>query len=457
MHRAYQNITSVLQTLLSSYGLILHRMIRFAIPAILTSLLSMVSTVVDIGFIGRLGGDYVAAVGSAGFYIHLLWALSSVITIGASIKIAHSVGGRKRSLASFYVRTSGTLTVVLALSYATLVFLSSNWLLGIFNLQSAEINTAACQYLKISCAGFLPLALNFLLSSVFLAYGNSKLPMCINIVGVAVNLILDPLLIFVCGWGIEGAAIASIVSHCIGAILFLYYAKVSLNIDFSYFMFSSKLAQTILKLGISPAFQRVLFTLIAIYMARIISQWGNSAIAVQKIGLQIEALSFMAAAGFGHVIHSMSGQYYGAGMYSLFWRTFVSGVFIAISIGVLSTVCFLRYPTILLSLLTTDTAIIDHGKEYLRIIGYSQILMCIELITTGAYYGWGKTAVPAIISIILTLGRIPCALMLIETYSSSVLSVWWSISISSMLKGLLLLALFIYQCRKWIINKKHIA
>jgi Na+-driven multidrug efflux pump len=79
----------------------------------------------------------------------------------------------------------------------------------------------------------------------------------------------------------------------------------------------------------------------------------------------------------------------------------------------------------------------------LVILGFSQLFMCMELMATGAFFGWGRTNIPAITGISLTLLRIPMALLFIRYWSNSLSSVWWSISISSMAKGIVLVLLYI--------------
>jgi len=89
----------------------------------------------------------------------------------------------------------------------------------------------------------------------------------------------------------------------------------------------------------------------------------------------------------------------------------------------------------------------------LRILGFSQLFICLELMATGAFFGWGRTNIPAITGISLTLIRIPMALAFIHFWSNSLSSVWWSISISSIAKGSILVSLYIILFKSF--EKKH--
>lgn len=426
------------------------KILKLALPAIGASFLSLTYNIVDIAFIGRIGKEEVAAVGSAGFYIHLGWALSSILSVGAGIKVAHCMGNKSLQKVSNYIKTSIVASVALAILYFLFILAFKVPLISFFNLEQNSTEQLARDYLIIVGSGFIFTFFNYLLSSIFIGYGNSKIPFKYNGIGVAINLILDPILIFSLQLGTNGAAIATLVSQLVTSILFLVRLRTLFNIQLFNLNFSKTQFIDIAKLGLNPAIQRIVFSLVAIYMGRIISSWGDVAIAVQKIGLQLEALTFMAAAGFSNALTTISGQAYGAKIYTLQWSSYVSGLPIVTFIGLITTYFFMVHPEFLFSLLINDLDTISMGVNYLRIIGLSQVFMCIEMLTTGAFYGWGKTKTPASISIVFTVLRIPLALLLISTVSNQVSSVWWSISLSSIIKGVVITLLFIYLLKSFI-------
>ena len=86
------------------------------------------------------------------------------------------------------------------------------------------------------------------------------------------------------------------------------------------------------------------------------------------------------------------------------------------------------------------------GVEYLRILGYSQLFMCLEIATEGAFAGLGKTLPPSIVSILFTSIRIPMVMLLGSKWGLS--GVWWSLTISSILKGVILIVWFIIYLKK---------
>ncbi len=435
----------------SEYGL--RKLLQLALPVIASSFLSMAYSFINILFVGRLGSGAVAAVGTASFYMNLSWSISALITVGTGIKVSHAVGKKDLTLAKGYIR-SGLLAVgVIAFAYLVLLLIFNKELIGFVKLNDAAIEAASANYLM--WAGLcIPFAfLNLFFTSVFIGYGDSRSPFRINATAFALNILLDPILIFLVGLGIKGAAIATILSQVTATVLFFYKVKATKTIFPERGAFSKKLLKDIIGLGVSPAVQRVSFTIVAIFMARIISDWGPAAIAVQKVGVQIEAISYMTAGGFLSALSAMSGKAYGAKNYQGQWVAFKSGIKVAFVIGVVTSSLFILFPEALFSIFINEEESIAMGAVYLKVLGFSQLFMCLEMVTTGAFFGWGKTNIPAITSISLTVLRIPMALLFIQLWSNSLVSVWWSISISSMAKGIILTALFIILFKLFLRDK----
>ena len=439
---------------LSAYP-ILKQLIWLALPVIGSSFMTMAYNFINMIFVGRLGSDAVASVGSAGFFMHFGWGLSSLLTVGAGIRVSHAIGAGDIKLAKSYVR-SGILAVIgLALIYYGVLFFARNELIGLIQLNNAEIEHAASTYLLI-IGLCIPFSFqNLFFTSVFIGSGDSKSPFRINATALAINILLDYILIFKAGFGINGAAIGTIISQVIGTSLFYIKLKNSDSLKLGGIAFNRSLLKNIMNLGLSPTIQRISFTIVAISMARIISHWGATAIAVQKIGIQVEAISFMTAGGFLSALSTISGIAYGAGDYRKQWQAFRSGMFLAFTLGTVTSVLLILFARPLFSIFLQDQESVRMGTEYLVILGFSQLFMVLELMVTGAFFGWGKTNIPAITGIALTVLRIPMALVFIQLWQNELSSVWWSISISSILKGTILSVLFVILFKSFIRKQKE--
>ncbi|HAH22332.1 MAG TPA: MATE family efflux transporter [Prolixibacteraceae bacterium] len=426
------------------------QMILLALPVIGSSFMTMAYNFINMIFVGRLGSNAVAAVGSAGFFMNLSWGLSALITVGAGIRVSHAIGNGNPQLARSYVR-SGILTIIgLALLYYLFLFFAGNALVSLIHLNNVEIEMAAVSFLMIVGLAIPFTFQNLFFTSVFIGSGDSKTPFRINATAFACNIILDYLFIFRAGMGINGAAISTIISQATGTLLFYFRLNNYETLKPIGTAFQSSLLKDLMRLGLSPTIQRVSFTFVAIGMARIISDWGPTAIAVQKVGIQVEAISYMTAAGFLAALSTISGQAFGAGDYRKQWQAFRSGILLALILGTITSAVLITFAGPLFSIFLSDAKSVAMGREYLIILGFSQLFMVMELIGTGAFFGWGKTNIPAITGITLTVMRIPMALVFIAFWQNALSSVWWSISISSMAKGTLLVVLYIVLFKSFI-------
>ena len=145
---------------------------------------------------------------------------------------------------------------------------------------------------------------NPVFTAIFNGYGESRTPFIINSIGLLVNMVLDPLLILGLGpiprLEVAGAAIATVIAQAVVTLIFVLNARMRPELFSGLNLFKAPdmaHINKIFKLGLPVALQSGLFTVFAMVIARIIAQWGPIPIAVQKVGSQIEAVSWMTAGG----------------------------------------------------------------------------------------------------------------------------------------------------------------
>jgi putative MATE family efflux protein len=278
------------------------------------------------------------------------------------------------------------------------------------------------------------------------SYGNSKTPFWISSIGLISNIILDPIFIFYFGMGVRGAAIATFISNFVVVALFFSF----LFRKYKYFVDGFKprldILKKLIKLGIPVSIQRTLFTSIAIVLGKIVASFGAEGISAQRIGLQIESISYMTAGGFQGALSAFVGQNYGAGIYERIRRGYFKGVGIIVFLALFISFIFYFEADSLVAIFIDKNEVVEIGASYLKIIAFSQIFMVMEITTVGAFNGIGKTLVPSINSIVFTGMRIPMALFLVGIYGIN--GIWLSITISSIIKGSSLLTFFCINLKK---------
>ncbi|MBK5242802.1 MATE family efflux transporter [Clostridium sp.] len=434
-------------------GNILKKLIMLALPIMGTSLMQSAYSMIDMIWVGTLGSRAVTAVGAAGFFTWFAFAFITIPQIGAAVGVAQSVGRKDRIETKNYIRHSIQMNIVLAILYGSTLIIFRKDLLGFFNIKVDVIVSMASNYLAIVSAGMIFFFLPPVLTAIFNGHGDSRTPFRINILGLIINIMLDPLLILGVGpfpkMGVPGAAVATIFAQFVVTIIFIYVITKKTDY-FAQINFLQKPdwnhMKKIIRFGLPVAMQSGVFTLIAMIIARILSRWGSTPIAVQSVGSQIESITWMTAGGFETALSAFVGQNFGAKK----WDRIYKGYFIALGIvavfGTITTCLLLFFPGPIFSIFISEKDVIKDGIVYLRILGVSQIFMCIEMTTSGAFNGLGKTMPPSIVGIVLNAMRIPGALLLSAFLGLS--GVWWSISISSILKGLILTSWFIIFLRR---------
>ncbi len=435
-------------------GPVLSSLSRLALPIMATSLIQMAYNLTDMIWIGRIGSNAVAAVGAAGMYMWLSNGLASLAKMGGQVNAGYSLGSGRREEAAKYVSNAFQLTLLLGLLYGSICVVFATPLIGFFNLNSPNVIADAHIYLQITC-GFVAFSfLNQTFTGIFTAIGNSKAAFFATTIGLVINIFLDPALIFGIGpfpcLDVMGAAIATVLAQAIVTLIFIYFASKDQFI-FQYVTLLKKPNTTyilsILRLGLPTCIQNMLFTGISMIIARLVASYGDAAVAVQKVGSQIESISWMTSDGFAAAVNSFIAQNRGAGNKARIKKGYTCAMEIVLLWGIICTLLLMLCPAPIFRIFITETAILPMGIDYLVILGVSQLPMSIEITTAGAFAGYGKTIPPSIISIVFTAIRIPLALMLIQT-PLELNGIWWSITISSIFKGILLLIWFIIILKK---------
>lgn len=432
-------------------GDILKTLTKLALPIMGTSFIQMAYNLTDMLWIGRVGSNAVAAVGTVGFFLWFAQAVIALSRIGAEVYVAQSLGEKDEESARTFAINAVQLNILLALIYGIMLFAFRHQLIAFFRLGEEYVVNMAVLYMSYIVFAIPFNFINPVLTGIFNGAGISKIPFKINAIGLFLNILLDPLLIFGYGpfpeLGVKGAALATIFSQLIVTVVFLIVMKRHTEIYFKINIFqkpSIKSIRTILKIGFPVAIQSGIFSFIGMVLGRIIAVYGPMAIAVQKVGSQLESLSWMTAGGFSTALSAFVGQNYGAKKYDRIIKGYKAAISTASIIGIFATVLFIFFAEPIFKVFIPEKDVVVMGVVYLQILGASQWFMAIEITTQGAFNGLGKTITPSIVGVVFNALRIPAAYLLSAYTVLGLNGIWLSISISSVLKGAILTSLFYY-------------
>ena len=177
-------------------GPILKSLLNLAFPIMISSFLGTLYNIVDMAWVGLLGANAVAGVGAGGMYVWLSSGFSTMTRMGGQVFAAQELGKGRREEARQYAKAAVQLVILMGVLYGAVCLAFTDQLIGFFQLSDAESVAIGIQYTKITCGLILFSFLNFTLTGLYTAQGDSRTPFVANFAGMAANIVLDPLFIF---------------------------------------------------------------------------------------------------------------------------------------------------------------------------------------------------------------------------------------------------------------------
>lgn len=432
-------------------GKVLTVLLALALPIMGSSVLQLTYSLVDMLLVGRLGSDAVASIGTSSFLIGIGTAINTCVVIGTGIKVSHALGKKDEQEQQDYINAGFRLNFLIGIIFAMILIFTGKAFISFLDVENAYVEVEGYKYLLVSAPMVFFSFFNFWYTRLYNSFGQNKAALKISALGVLLNIVLDPIFIYTLKLGVMGAGLATLIANAFMSGLFFKQSRTLIKLDYK-LKIKQSVYWDIISLGLPMSTQRILFTLVSIVLAKMIAVFGTNAIAAQKIGLQIESITYMVIGGLNGAIASFVGQNYGAKAY----ERIQSGMKVAMCLGVgyslLTTMVFLFIPDSLASLFVSEQQTIQMTADYLKLVGLTQLFMAVEIICNGAFVGMGLPKIPAMIGISFTLLRIPMAYFFIQWIGVN--GIWMSISLSMLFKGIVAFRIY---CKKekegnWYVN-----
>jgi putative MATE family efflux protein len=431
-------------------GSIDRAILHLGVPAALAALLQAGFLVVDTFWLGRVGAVAIAAASTAGFVMWLAQTLGEGAANGSGALLANEVGaddqpGARRAAAS------GQALAVWGSAVVSTIGLISAGAVFAFMGTAADVSTAGVRYLWVILLGMPAYFVFSWLSAAFRATGDARTPLRLLVIAAAVNLVVDPILIFGLGpipaLGVTGAALATVAAWLASTVWgWVLLGRLGLRPLIRELLRPPILeTRKALRVGIPLALEGAFFSVIYIFLTKVTTGFGTPAVAALGVGHKLELLNYFVCAGMGAAATTLVGQNLGAGNRERAARSAWRTLFLTCLPVAAVTVLLVSFPDNAVAVFNGDAEVVAAGSTYVLMVGMSQLFMAFEVVILGAFAGAQWTAIPVVLEMALTAARIPIAMLLVSL-GLGVEAVWVAIAATTVVKGSVLAALFLLRC-----------
>ncbi|MFI3325109.1 MAG: MATE family efflux transporter [Clostridia bacterium] len=334
-------------------------LISLAIPSILAQLVNIIYNMVDRIYIGRMadGTTAMSALAVSLPVVTIIMAFTMLVGTGGAPLTAIKLGQQDKDGADKVLTTSFVCLIISAVTLTVIILIFAKQILYLFGANDSNI-VYATQYVRIYAVGTIFVHLSFGLNAYITSQGFAKFSMATILIGAILNIILDPIFIFVFDMGVSGAALATILAQGISAIWvlkFFFSPKTMVKIKRKYLKPDPKIVFSIVALGISPFVMYLTESLLQISYNNQLSLYGGT-IAVSSYTILISTYQMLNSTvmGFSQGASPILSYNYGAGLYSRVRATFKLLIIIAVSFSLIFTIFITTFPEVIAKIFTND-------------------------------------------------------------------------------------------------------
>ena len=432
----------------------LQLIVKYSIPTIVGMLANALYSFVDRVFVGHLPGGEgqlgMAAINIAMPVTTIIFAVAMFAGVGAGANISLNLGRGRRDLAEKFIGNGTTMGVSIALVTSLLFILFRRPILVAFGASAATLPYAE-QYLTIMLIGTTINTFGFCLSRFVLAQGFTTVSMTAMFIGVAVNLILDPLFIFVFGWGVAGSAAATVVAQASSAAYSLQYllrGRMPLRFHWKNLKPDRAIMGGIAAIGVSPGSLQLAMALVQVTLNNSLAAFGDVAISAMSAINAVAQVVLMPIFGINQGVQPIIGFNYGARLYSRVRRLLLQAVSIAVALMVAFWAFIMLDASAVIRLFgSANEGLMSIGPGAMRWYLMALPLVGFQVVSANYFQAVGKPKH----SLVLTLSRqvlclLPAVLILPRFFGMS--GVFMAGGVADSVSAVLTAAFLLFELRK---------
>ncbi len=421
----------------------------FTLPLLVGNVFQQAYNMIDSIIVGRyIGKEALAAVGASFPIIFLMISLIIGVATGATIMIAQFYGAKQYDKVKLI---NSTLMIFLMVTAIITSFIGIGLAEQIFRLIQLpeELIPQAVAYLRIYMLGMIFFFGYNGIAAVLRGLGDSKTPLYFLVLSTIINIALDYVFVVWLGYGVEGTAVATVISQAaafFSAIAYLRYKDDIIRFKITDFKFSRTLYIQSMKIGLPSGLQTTFVALGMMAVLGIVNTFGTDVVAAYSAAIRLDAIATLPAMNFSAALATFVGQNIGAGKMDRVKAGYKATLFMSSIISVSISIVFYFFGTQLMGLFTTNQNVIDIGVEYLVIVSSFYILFSAMFTNHAVMRGAGDTLIPMFITLIaLWVVRVPASVFLSK--AMGVDGIWWSLPLAWVI-GFVLTYIY-YRTGRW--------
>lgn len=378
-------------------------------PAIAAQIINALYNVVDRMYIGRIpvtGTMALTGVGLTFPIIMIISAFAALVGFGGAPLASIRMGAGKRAEAHRLLGNCFSMLVLLALVLTTLLLLFKTPLLRLFGA-SDDTLPYADSYLSVYLIGTISVQLALGLNQFISAQGFAKTAMATVCVGAALNIILDPILIFACDMGVRGAALATVISQTVSAAWVLWFVcstRSTLRLRVQYLRIGPRVMASVLALGLSPFIMQSTESLVQIAFNTSMQSYGGdlyvSAIVIMSSVMQFFTMPVM---GFAQGAQPIIGFNYGAGNYDRVKSAAKYCAVFCLAFSLLLWGVAVFFPKLPVRVFTDDPAVVELAAQIMPVFFLGMAIFGVQLALQQVFIALGQAKVSIFIALLRKL------------------------------------------------------
>ncbi len=397
-------------------------------PITIAMFVQTMYNLVDTAFVGRLGAEAIAALTFAFPLFFIVIGLNSGIGVGISSLISRRLGAKDKEGAENAAVHGLVVTAVFGTALLTVGLAGQKPLFLLLGARGHVLDLSM-SYMTVIWLGIVFMFPAYAMNSIFSAQGDTRTPMIVQTTALILNAILDPIFIYPLGFGVQGAAIATVIALALSLVLYVVFIRRRsyLKIDFRRFRFSFPLCREICRVGAPASLMMFIMSIYVMFLNRFMAHFGTNHVAAFGLATRLESLPGMLIVGISVSLLTLVGMFYGARQFPMVRSVSWYGVRIGVALTSLIGIVFFVAPVLFLRIFTDEPRILALGAAYLRIDVLTFPMMAVSMIVSRVLQGMGLGLPGLAINFVrVFIVAVPLAYIFVFVMGFGYLSVAWA-------------------------------